>query len=280
MRQSGELQEQEETALAVRAWEPSDHRPCSVQMLRFSVSPYPSTCWMVQRLTSRRLASSRWLTPFDRSALMYSRCCSLRSGRLPGKRPSVRALAWPATERSLIEFRHHSLKARTIASWSLPLAVAVSKSFRQGPELHSCPVQALDHLQPVGQPPWRAGRCGSTRVSPSTTRSSSARRPPRPFLVPLASSARMLPMEHPTRNQALHPQVQILVFRLPDRDPSVAVEGHPTSPLAGIPEVLHSAKGVATGFSQPPTQLRGVGISSHDGPIGLDLDRRSRGRAG
>ena len=27
---------------------------------------YLSTCWMVQRLTSRRLASSRWLTPFDR----------------------------------------------------------------------------------------------------------------------------------------------------------------------------------------------------------------------
>ena len=33
-----------------------------------------------------------------------------------------------ATERSLIEFRHYSLKASTIASWSLPLAVAVSKS--------------------------------------------------------------------------------------------------------------------------------------------------------
>ena len=166
MRQSGALQEQEETALAVRAWEPSDHRPCSVQMLRFSVSPYPSTCWMVQRLTSRRLASSRWLTPFDRSALMYSRCCSLRSGRLPGKRPSVRALAWPATERSLIEFRHHSLKARTILSWSLPLAVAVSKSFRQGPELHSCPVQALDHLQPVGQPPGEPVNVGDHQDIP------------------------------------------------------------------------------------------------------------------
>ena len=35
---------------------------------------YPSTCWMVQRLTSRRLASSRWLTPLDRSSRMYSRC--------------------------------------------------------------------------------------------------------------------------------------------------------------------------------------------------------------
>ena len=29
---------------------------------------------------------------------------------------------------SLIEFRHHSLKASTIASWSLPVAVEVSKS--------------------------------------------------------------------------------------------------------------------------------------------------------
>ena len=42
-------------------------------------------------------------------------------------RPSARALAWPATERSLIEFRHHSLKASTIESWSRPVAVDVSK---------------------------------------------------------------------------------------------------------------------------------------------------------
>ena len=69
--------------------------PCSVPRLQFSLNFYPSTCWMVQRLTSRRLASSRWLTPF---------------------------------ERSLIEFRHHSLKASTIESWSLPVGVAVSKS--------------------------------------------------------------------------------------------------------------------------------------------------------
>ena len=44
-----------------------------------SHDPYPSTCWMVQRLTSRRLASSRWLTPLDRSSLTYSRCCSVRT---------------------------------------------------------------------------------------------------------------------------------------------------------------------------------------------------------
>ena len=83
--------------------------------------PYLSTCWMVQRLTSRSLASSRWLTPFDRSARMYSRCRSVRLGRRLGKRPSARAFACPATERSRIEFRHHSLKASTIVSWSLPV---------------------------------------------------------------------------------------------------------------------------------------------------------------
>ena len=33
-----------------------------------------------------------------RSTRMYSRCCSLRLGRRPGKRPSVRAFAWPATD--------------------------------------------------------------------------------------------------------------------------------------------------------------------------------------
>ena len=83
---------------------------------------------MVQRLTSRSLASSRWLPPLDRSSVMYSRCYPDSRGRRPGKRPSVRALAWPATERSLMEFRHHSLKASTIWSWSLPVAVEVSKS--------------------------------------------------------------------------------------------------------------------------------------------------------
>ena len=59
---------------------------------------------------------------------MYSRFRSLKLGRRPGKRPSARAFAWPATERSLIEFRDNSLKASTIASWSLPVDVEVSKS--------------------------------------------------------------------------------------------------------------------------------------------------------
>ena len=91
-----------------------------VDTTQFLPNRYLSTCWMVQRLTSRRLARSRWLTPFDRSARMYSRCRSFRLGRRPGNRPSARAFACPATERSLIEFRHHSLKASTIVSWSFP----------------------------------------------------------------------------------------------------------------------------------------------------------------
>ena len=51
----------------------------------------------------------------------------------------IRALAWPATERSLMEFRHHSLKASTIWSCSLPLAVAVSKSYAR--ERNSTPTR-------------------------------------------------------------------------------------------------------------------------------------------
>ena len=54
-------------------------------------------------------------------------------------------------------------------------------------------------------------------------------------------------------HQPLHLQVQILVLRLSYRDPGVTVECHPYTPLAGIPEVLHSAKGVATGFSSHPS---------------------------
>ena len=94
------------------------HRPCPVQKLQFPHRPYSSNCWMVQRLTCRRMASSHLLTPCDRSPRMCSLCCSVRVGRWPGKRPSVCALAWPATDRSLIEFRHHSLKASTTKSCS------------------------------------------------------------------------------------------------------------------------------------------------------------------
>ena len=66
--------------------------------------------------------------PLDRSVRMYCRCRSVRLALRPGKRPSVRAFACPATERCLIEFRRHPLRASTIESWSLLLDVAVSKS--------------------------------------------------------------------------------------------------------------------------------------------------------
>ena len=59
------------------------NRECSAQRLQFPPNTYLSTCWMVQRLTSSRLASSRWLTPLDRSTRMYSRCCSVKLGRRP-----------------------------------------------------------------------------------------------------------------------------------------------------------------------------------------------------
>ena len=108
----------------------SSCQPCSAHRMRFPPTPYRSTCSIVQRLTCRRLASSRWLTPFDRSTWMYSRCRSVRLGCRPEKRPSARTFARPATVRSLIEFRHHSLKASTIESWSWswPLDVDVSNS--------------------------------------------------------------------------------------------------------------------------------------------------------
>ena len=123
----------------------------SSQRLQFPSSLYPSTCLMVQRLTSRRLASSRWLTPLDPSSRMYSRCCSVRLGRRPGKRPSVRAFACPATECSLIELRHYSLNASTIWSWSL-LWTWSCRSFSTEPKLNAAQAQVLGHLRPAGRP--------------------------------------------------------------------------------------------------------------------------------
>ena len=120
-------------------------------------------CWIFHRLTSRSLASSRWLTPLASSSRTYTFCCSVRTVGHPGEWPSVRAVAWAPIERSLIEFR-------------------------QGPELHSRPVQALDHLQAVGQPLREAVDVGVRQgVSPSTTRSTSSRRAPRIEYCPWSS---------------------------------------------------------------------------------------------
>ena len=50
-----------------------------------------------------------------------------------------RAFAWPTTERSLIEFRPHSLKASTIANLSLPVVGEMSRS--SGSDRNSTPVR-------------------------------------------------------------------------------------------------------------------------------------------
>ena len=115
------------------------------------------------------------------------------------QRPSARAFACPATERSRIEFRHHSLKASTIVSWSLPVAVAVLKSSDR--DRNSTPARCRPSItcSPWVSPRESRSMWVTTRVSPSTTRSSSSRRPPRSFLAPLASSARILPREQPAR---------------------------------------------------------------------------------
>ena len=114
--------------------------------------PYPSSCWIVQRLTSRRLASSLWLTPFDRSTRMYSRCYSVRVGLRLGQTalgPRVRLSCHrPLPDRvppPVAEGEHH--RELELAGGRRSVEV-----FRQGTGLHSRPVQALDHLRPAGQP--------------------------------------------------------------------------------------------------------------------------------
>ena len=52
------------------------------------------------------------------------------------------------------------------------------------------------------------------RVSPSTTRSSSSRRPPRSFLAPLGFLGSNVAQGAAGADQPLHLQVQILVLRL------------------------------------------------------------------
>ena len=119
---------------------------------------------MVQRLTSRCLASSRWLTPFDRSARMYSRCRSFRP-RPPAREPPLGPRLRLPRDRALpdrvppplAEGEHHR---------ELELAGGRGriKILGQRPELHSRPVQALDHLQPVGQPLESRSMWVTTRV--------------------------------------------------------------------------------------------------------------------
>ena len=86
-------------------------------------------------------------------------------------------------------------------------------------------------------------------------------------------------------DQPLHLQVQILVLRLSDRDPGVTVQSHSIAPLAGIPEVSHSAKGAATGFSSHPLSYKlghfqpvagNSPVYSHGGRVRPGRSRRCR----
>ena len=91
-----------------------------------------------------------------------------RSGSAAGQGTAPRPAPSPAPRpsASLIEFRHHSLQASTIVSWSLPVAVAVSKSSDRDRNSTPRPVQALDHLQPVGQPPGEPVNVGDHQGVP------------------------------------------------------------------------------------------------------------------
>ena len=92
----------------------------------------------------------------------------------------------------------------------------------------------------------------TTRVSPSTTRSSSSKRPPRSFLAPLASSGSDISQGAAGADQPLHLQVQILVLRLSHRDPGVTVERHPAAPLAGMGKSIPSCQGEINRVSSHP----------------------------
>ena len=102
----------------------------------------------------------------------------------------------------------------------------------------------------------------TTRVSPSTTRSSSSKRPPRSFLAPLASSARIFPREQPARTSRSTCRSRFLSLRLSHRDPGVTVERHPAAPLAGMGKSIPSCQGEINRVFQPPPELRQGGIPS------------------
>ena len=87
-----------------------EHKPSQAQVREAGQStplspgpahnPYRSTCWIAQRFTSRSLANSCWLIPFNRSPWMHSRRRLLRMGFRPGIRPSARAFAGISAERA------------------------------------------------------------------------------------------------------------------------------------------------------------------------------------
>ena len=100
------------------------------------------------------------------------------------------------------------------------------------------------------------------RVSPSTTRSSSSKRPPRSFLASLASSARILPREQPARGPAAPPagpdSCPPALSPRPWRNRRASSCCTPGWNGKSIP----SCQGEINRVFQPPPELQMVGISS------------------
>ena len=109
---------------------PTGHAPCRGCIV--PANPYLATCWMVQRLSSKRLASSRWLTPFECSTRMCSRCCSLRLGRRLGKRPAARAFGYKFANKRGCSLRC-TLRRAVSGRGYLPKRAGISRVRRCGP---------------------------------------------------------------------------------------------------------------------------------------------------
>ena len=94
------------------------------------------------------------------------------------------------------------------------------KIFRQGPELHSRPVQALDHLQPVGQPPGEPVNVGDPQGVSLDQQVQQLQEAAAVVPGPAGFLGSDIAQGAAGADQPLHLQVQILVLRLSHRDPA------------------------------------------------------------
>ena len=127
---------------------------------------------------------------------------------------------------------------------------------------HTHPVQALDHLQPVGQTPGEPVDVGDHQGVPLDHQVQQFQEAAAVVLGPTGLLGSNVAHGAAGADQSLDLQVQILVLRLSHRDPGVAVRRHPATPLAGMPEVWLSAKGFATGFASHPFSYREWGFTA------------------
>ena len=98
-------------------------------------------------------------------------------------------------------------------------------------------MQALDHLQPVGQASGEPVDVGDHQSVPFDHQVQQFEEAAAVVLGPAGLLGSNIAHGAAGADQPLHLQVQILVLGLPDRDPGIAVHRHPALPLGGIPEV-------------------------------------------